>query len=136
MEYVEHSWYTADSGNVNPRNGVTGAAYSAPDVNGRYSWVKAPRLDGHAMEVGPLARMLVAYAGGVKDVQAIVDETVTALGAPGQPEILLSLLGRVAARNLETRYVAGKMVEWVDELLEAMKSGRREVLHRVAGRRG
>ena len=32
MEYVEHSWYTADSGNLNPRNGVTNAAFGASDT--------------------------------------------------------------------------------------------------------
>ena len=32
------------------------------DGDGRYSWVKAPRYDGRAMETGPLARVLVGYA--------------------------------------------------------------------------
>ena len=30
----------------------------------KYSWLKSPRYDGQAMEVGPLARALVAYAAG------------------------------------------------------------------------
>ena len=34
-----------------------------------YSWLKTPRWKGHAMEVGPLARMLIGYASGRADVQ-------------------------------------------------------------------
>jgi [NiFe] hydrogenase large subunit len=123
MEYVEHAWYTPDSGSVNPRDGITHGQYAAPDVTRKYSWVKAPRLDGHPMEVGPLARMLVAYSAGVPEVQTTIDSTLTALGAPGKPEILLSLLGRVAARNLEAQVVATKMVGWVGELVAALKGG-------------
>lgn len=123
MEYVEHSWYAADSGNLNPRNGVTNAQFSTADTNGKYSWVKAPRLDGHAMEVGPLARTLVAYASGVADIKTLVDDTLIKLGAAGKPEMMQSLLGRIAARNLEAKVVANQTVIWVRELLDALKGG-------------
>ncbi len=75
------------------------------------------------MEVGPLARMFIAYLSGVKPVVDLIDGTLAALGVPGQPEVLLSLLGRVAARNLETAYVAQITVEQLMELIEAIKGG-------------
>jgi hydrogenase large subunit len=123
MEYVEHAWYAADSGNVNPRNGVTNAEFTSADTKAKYSWVKAPRLDGRPTEVGPLARMLVAYVQNVAEVRTIVDGTLKTLGAEGNVDILRSLLGRVAARNLEAKVVADKMVDWVGELVAALKGG-------------
>jgi hydrogenase large subunit len=121
-EYVEHSWYDSESG-LNPAEGETSANFTEFDTGGQYSWGKAVRYDGQPMEVGPLARMFVAYLSGVKPVVDLIDSTLEALGVPGQPEVLLSLLGRVAARNLETAYIADITVEQVTELIEAIKGG-------------
>lgn len=123
IEYVDHSWYEADSGNLHPSSGVTNPKFTAHDTADKYSWAKSPRYDGKPHEVGPLARMVVAYASGVTPVQSLVDSTLTALGVPGQPEILFSLLGRVAARNLEAKYVADESLRYVTELVEAAKGG-------------
>lgn len=123
IEYVDHSWYQADSGGLNPKEGMTEMAYTDYSTDDKYSWAKAPRYDGKPHEVGPLARMVVAYTRGVKPVQALVDSTLDALGVPGQPEILLSLLGRVAARNLETKYCADLTTKYFGELVEAIKGG-------------
>lgn len=124
VEYVEHSWYKSESG-LNPQDGKTEAVDTFPgyDVNKQYSWAKAPRYDGRSTEVGPLARMLVAYLKGVEPVKNIIDSTLKALGAEGKPEVLVSLLGRVAARNLETAVIADWSLEWVMELIEAIKAG-------------
>ena len=121
-EYTEHSWYESESG-LNPSKGETKAKFTEYDTSDKYSWGKAVRYDDMPMEVGPLSRMLVAYVSGVKPVQDLVDSTLAALGVPGQPELLISLLGRVAARNLETAYVADLTVGWVSELVEAAKGG-------------
>ena len=43
---------------------------------------------------------------------------------PGQFGILQSTLGRTAARQIETIYIAGLMKEWVNRLIEAV-NGRR-----------
>lgn len=124
LEYVEHSWYESESG-LNPQEGKTKAVATFPgyDVNAKYSWAKAPRYDGKPMEVGPLARMLVAYLRGVEPAKNIIDSTLEALGAAGKPEVLVSLLGRVAARNLEAALVADWVIEWVNELIAAIKEG-------------
>ncbi len=83
--------------------------------------MKAPRLADHPMEVGPLARMLVAYASGHKRVREVVDYVLDQLGAG--PEALFSTLGRTAARCIETVVTAEKLSEWTDELAESMANG-------------
>ena len=120
IEYVDHSWYAADSGNRNPSDGTTSPKFSDYSTEDKYSWAKAPRYDGKPHEVGPLSRMIIAYANGVKPVQDLVDSTLEALGVAGQPEILFSLLGRVAARNLEAKYVADQTTRYATELIEAV----------------
>ncbi len=72
------------------------------------------------MEVGPLARMLVAYASGHKVVQDTVNLVLGKLGAG--PEALFSTLGRTAARCIETVVVADKLAEWTNELAANIKS--------------
>ena len=73
-EYVAHSWYdysVGDDKGLNPFDGETKPHYTGPkppyerlELAQKYSWLKSPRYDGAAMEVGPLARMLIAYASG------------------------------------------------------------------------
>ena len=73
-EEIAHSWYDYPQRQEQPCipwDGVTEAHYTGPrphyqqlDENAKYSWLKAPRWKGHAMEVGPLARMLVGFASG------------------------------------------------------------------------
>ncbi|NOY45449.1 MAG: nickel-dependent hydrogenase large subunit [Deltaproteobacteria bacterium] len=126
-EYVTHSWYTYgdESQGIHPSKGVTEVQYTDLGADGhvradgKYSWLKAPRYDGRPMEVGPLARVLVAYARGVPEVRALVDGTLKRLGAPAT--VLFSTLGRTAARALETRWVADALPGWVEELVRVMK---------------
>ena len=120
-EAIDRSWYKSEN-NLHPAEGKTEMDFTSYDLEGRYSWSKAPRYDGRPMEVGPLARMLVAYLSDVTEVKTIVDGTLKALGTT-DPTVLLSLLGRVAARNLETKVVADWMVGWFTELVEAIKGG-------------
>jgi Ni,Fe-hydrogenase I large subunit len=95
--------------------------YERLDTAGKYSWLKSPRYDGAPMEVGPLARMLVAYASGHAQVKALVDGALAKLGVG--PEALFSTLGRVAARGLETQLLVDKLGDWVDELASNMDKG-------------
>lgn len=121
-EYVEHSWYSSPSG-LNPKVGETVAEFTEYSTDDKYSWGKAVRYNDLPAEVGPLARMAVAYVRGVKPVQELIDSTLEALGVAGKPEVLVSLLGRIAARNLEAAYVADLTVGWVNEVIEALKGG-------------
>jgi [NiFe] hydrogenase large subunit len=122
-EYVKHSWFAPEDGNLNPAQGQTNPDFTKYDINAQYTWAKAPRYDGKPMEAGPLSRMLVAYLKGVEPVKKIVDVALEKLGAAGKPEVLVSLLGRIAARNLETAVVADWALEWVTELTNALKGG-------------
>jgi hydrogenase large subunit len=91
-EYVSHSWYSANSGNLNPAQGVTEPQYGK---NGAYSWVKAPRYQGVVHEVGPLARMWVN----------------------GDYRYGISVMDRIAARAFETKKIADAMDGWLSQLV-------------------
>jgi Ni,Fe-hydrogenase I large subunit len=74
------------------------------------------------MEVGPLARFLVAYASGQADVKTLVDSTLAKLKAP--PAALFSTLGRIAARALETLLLSDRLVGWIEELGKNISTGK------------
>jgi Ni,Fe-hydrogenase I large subunit len=130
-EYVTHSWYEYSGGDgqaLSPASGETKPKYTGPkppyerlDTGGKYSWLKSPRYDDQAMEVGPLARMLVAYGRGHAGTKALVGQVLAKLGVG--PEALFSTLGRVAARGIETALLADRMGGWLDELAENMNRG-------------
>jgi len=130
-EYITSSWYEYSGGDavgLHPWEGETKAKYTGPEppweyLQGRdkYTWMKAPRYDGRPMEVGPLARMLVAYGSGHEDVQAIVGDALGQLGVG--PAALFSTLGRTAARGAETVLLARRLEKWFDDLVARIKSG-------------
>ena len=138
-EFVNHSWYDysgGQQGGLHPSKGETNPKYSGPkppydylDVEKKYSWLKAPRYDGKPMEVGPLARMVVGYAAGQKDIKAAVDGVLKKLNAP--PTVLFSTLGRIAARALECQIMADKLEGWVDELSSNMEHGKTAIFNPV-----
>jgi Ni,Fe-hydrogenase I large subunit len=66
------------------------------------------------MEVGPLARTLLAYAAGKPDVKAAVDGALAKLSLP--PAALFSTMGRIAARALEAEIMVGHLSGWVAQL--------------------
>lgn len=130
-ETVAHSWYEDPAGDDtfrHPWDGVTRPKYSGPTPpfetlagHDKYSWLKAPRYEGTPMEVGPLARMLVAYASGHGPVRAEVDGVLAALGVG--PAALYSTLGRIAARAIETKVVAAQLGRWLAELAANVGTG-------------
>jgi len=127
-EQVKHSWYNYEGGDdkgLHPFKGETNPAYTGPtppydrlNLDEKYSWLKSPRYDGQPMEVGPLARMLVAYGSGQQRVKELVGKVLSALGVG--PEALFSTLGRLAARAIETQVLIEKMDDWVSQLAESM----------------
>jgi hydrogenase large subunit len=130
QEEVAHSWYEYTDGDgaaKHPWAGETKLNYTGPkppyehlDVEQKYSWLKTPRYKGHPMEVGPLARVLVAYASGHAEVKALVDDALSQLDVP--VPALFSTLGRTLARGLETRLIAGWAREFLDQLQANIKS--------------
>jgi [NiFe] hydrogenase large subunit/hydrogenase large subunit len=134
-EYVSHSWYqyqAGDGASLHPYQGETNPNYTGPtppyellgleaNTDKKYSWLKSPRYDGEPMEVGPLARMLVAFVSGHARVKELVSAVLKQLNVG--PEALFSTLGRVAARGIETQIIAEKMDAWVDALAANMGAG-------------
>ncbi len=129
-EDVTHGHYVNDGGPAlrHPWSGRTEPRYAGPrppvttlEGSDKYSWLKAPRYQGQPMEVGPLARMLVAYAQGQPDVKAGLDGAVgrLAIGQAG----LFSTIGRLVARAVETQIVAGRLDGWKSELAASLASG-------------
>jgi [NiFe] hydrogenase large subunit/hydrogenase large subunit len=130
-ETVAHSWYRYESGDEelkHPWQGETDPHYTGPrppfeslEGSDEYSWLKAPRYEDQPMEVGPLARMLVAYAAGHEDVKAEVDGVLSALDVGA--EALFSTLGRIAARAIETKLLAARSEKWLADLEANLATG-------------
>jgi hydrogenase large subunit len=135
-EFVVHSWYAYpdETRGLHPWDGVTEpqfvlgpntkgtrTAIENIDESAKYSWLKAPRWRGHAMEVGPLARYLVAYARGREDIKEQVDRLLGDLGVP--LTALFSTLGRTAARGLECSWAAHRMRKTYNQLIANIKAG-------------
>ncbi|EPR42215.1 nickel-dependent hydrogenase large subunit [Desulfovibrio sp. X2] len=123
-EHVARSWYKGSAA-LHPWKGVTEPMYTSLDDREKYSWFKAPRYDGKAMEVGPLAQCLVAYAKGHPDFKPAVDMVLKKLGVG--PEALFSTLGRTAARGIQTMVIAGKMEVWLDQLASNVSKGKLDI---------
>ena len=136
QEFVAHSWYSYPDENqgLHPWDGITEPHFElGPNAKGtktaieqldegaKYSWIKTPRWRGHAMEVGPLARFVVAYARGDAEVKERVDGLLGDLGLP--LSALFSTLGRTAARGLECSWAAHKMRYFHDRLMANLKAG-------------
>lgn len=131
QEFISHSWYEYSDGNdvgKHPWSGETKLNYTGPqppyeflNVKEKYSWLKTPRWKGNAMEVGPLARLLVAYGAGSTEVKDLIGFVLKKLNVP--VGALFSTLGRTAARGLETMLVAKWAKEFYDQLLANIKNG-------------
>jgi len=130
-EFIHSSWYEYSDGDdvgLHPWEGETTPRYTGPEPpweylqdHDKYTWMKAPRYEGRAMQVGPLSRMLVAYGAGHADVQELVNEVLGRLGVG--PAALFSTLGRTAARGIETVLLARRMEHWYDSLVERIRHG-------------
>jgi hydrogenase large subunit len=136
QEWVSHSWYkyADEAKGLHPFDGVTDPKFELGkgtkgtktniqeiDESAKYSWVKSPRWKGHPVEVGPLARYIVAYARGNKEIQEQVNGALKALDVP--VTALFSTLGRTAARGLECQWSAHKMRYFYNQLVANIKAG-------------
>ncbi len=110
-EELRYSMFSSES-NVTPFQGQT---IPAPHKRDAYSWIKAPRYNGQPMEVGPLARILVAYEKGENSaVKRLVNDFLNRQYTGS--EILISTIGRHFARAIETKIIADRCAEWIEEL--------------------
>jgi hydrogenase large subunit len=131
QEFVTHSWYDYSGGKdtgLHPYRGETHLNYSGPappyqhlDTSASYSWLKSPRWKGHAMETGPLARVLMLYASGHEPTKDLANKALAQLDLP--LEAMFSTMGRTAARALECKILADAMPQWYDSLMANIKAG-------------
>jgi hydrogenase large subunit len=136
QEFVTHSWYkyADEAKGLHPWDGVTEPNFvlgpnhkgtktriDALDESAKYSWIKAPRWKGHAMEVGPLSRYLIGYVQGNPEFKEPVDAVLKHLDVP--VTALFSTLGRTAARALECQWAGHKMMYFFNKLIANIKAG-------------
>ena len=135
--YTKYSYYPDDVGmgktpldaSRRPSSSRRGRRLRAPEFpSGKYDWTRSARYPNPSakdvpMEVGPLASILVAYVDGQKDVVKYVDQVLAALGATGKPEVLMSSLGRIAARVIKALVITDYALDWSAQLLANMKAG-------------
>jgi hydrogenase large subunit len=138
QEFVTHSWYKYpdESKGLHPFDGVTEPNFvlgqntkgsktkvEAFDEAGKYSWLKAPRWRGHAMEVGCLSRMVMGYLQPQRFpmIKDTIDGVLKKLDVP--LTALFSTLGRTAARGVETLYCAKLEQQMFDRLIANLKAG-------------
>jgi hydrogenase large subunit len=121
-ESVAHSWYTGSAQGVHPSQGTTVLNYTGPqpdnpaaymlDEGSQYSWIKSPRYQGQAMEVGPLAHILIMHGRNTQPTDKLVRSYVDTYWTKGLGLTfaqLNSTLGRIFARMLETKIIADQM---------------------------
>jgi hydrogenase large subunit len=131
QEFVAHSWYDYDAGKntgLHPYQGETRLQYSGPtppyanlDAAASYSWIKSPRWKGHAMEMGPLARVVMMYASGHEPTVALTNESLGRLGLP--LDALYSVMGRNLARALECQVLTDALPGWQAQLQANIAAG-------------
>lgn len=136
QEFVPHSWYRYEdeAKGLHPWDGVTEPNYELGantkgsrtnieeiDESAKYSWIKAPRWRGNAMEVGPLARYIVGYASGHEQITEQINFVLKTLDIP--VSALFSTLGRTAARALEADWAGDQMRYFMDKLIANIKAG-------------
>jgi len=92
---------------------------------GKYDWTQAVRYgkEDRPMEVGPLAQVLISYLAGRPEAKKLVDDTLAAVGHAGDPTVLLSNLGRLAARVIKAKINTDNAMRWADELLANIGKG-------------
>ena len=111
-EGVAHSWYEGDKAR-HPYEGETVPYFTKMGDKDKYSWLKAPRYDGIAVETGPLAQVLVSYAQEHRTIKPMVDKVLGVLQVG--PEALFSTLGRTAARGIEALAVGQQVETWIKQ---------------------
>jgi hydrogenase large subunit len=131
QEFIANSWYEYAPGKstgLHPYQGETRLKYSGPTppyqtlagADG-YSWIKSPRWRGHAMETGPLARVLMMVAAGHAPTVEAVHQSLAKLDLP--MDALYSVMGRNLARALECKILADAMPAWQTKLKANIAAG-------------
>jgi len=122
-EHVNRSWYEGEE--TNPYESNTEPFYT--DLNddgtlkteGKYSWVKSPRYKGKAMEVGPLARMVVGYLKDSPVIKPLMQEWMDKYNL----ELIdfSTTMGRTVTRAIEAEICNEYIFDFISDLIENIK---------------
>jgi hydrogenase large subunit len=129
QESTACAWYKG-AGSLHPWEGETQPDYADFKAEGKYSWCKAPRLDGQPVQVGPVAQILVNYAAGEKRVRRLVDEANARLGITLKQ--YHSTMGRMLARGMRAHLMADLAIEYLDKLVANLAAGDRAYANPVS----
>ncbi|MDO5097624.1 MAG: nickel-dependent hydrogenase large subunit [Corynebacterium sp.] len=131
-EYISSAWYEYSVGKdkgLTPDVGETTPAYTGPkppytwlgDAE-EYSWSKSPRYDGRPTQVGPVARVLLAYIQNEPATKRIVDDAMKELGIT--VDKFNSTGGRTLARAVEAVTTAENLSHvLLPEFINGLKAG-------------
>ena len=100
-EDVRHAWYAEAEA---PQQPAAGATLPLAEKEGAYSWCKAPRYNGRVVEVGALARQVIAGHPLARSLAATQGGNV---------------MSRVVMRLVEIARVLPEMERWAEELVPA-----------------
>jgi hydrogenase large subunit len=104
-EHIVNSWYKGEI--VNPK-----FDNPDPDIDKEgYSWIKSPRYDNNAFEVGPAARLIVAYMKNQEPWKKEIDNILNEFNIDISK--LNSVLGRHIARFIEAKVLVNECINWV-----------------------
>jgi hydrogenase large subunit len=119
------AWYKG--GALHPWKGETQPQYTDFQENGKYTWVKAPRYEGLAMQVGPLSNILVGYAQGHTLTRKWTDLALDRISSVARrkvtPAHLQSTMGRYAARAIRSGMLSDLAVKHCELLTNNILSG-------------
>lgn len=120
-EDVTRAWYEG-SAPQHPHEGETIPAKTPWDADGKYTWVKAPRFEGHPLETGPLANVLVGYGTGHALTRTWTDRVLARIGGSSTVQALPSTMGRYVARAIRAAMLSDlAQDQWarLDQLIAA-----------------
>ncbi len=101
-EDTSHSWFEQGGDPLHPFSGTT-KPYASGQSGQLYSWIKAPRYNGHVMETGPLAELAINRNPLFRDIISTQGPTV---------------FSRELARLIRPSLLKNTMFTWLNELLE------------------
>jgi len=125
-ECIMHAWYDGDW-TRHPYEEDTVPHHTPYEADKKYSWIKAPRFDGHPMQVGPLAQVLIGFAQGHDATKRWAAKALATAGKVAgttlTPAVLHSTLGRHAARMIRTAVICELATKHWNLLAENIGTG-------------
>jgi hydrogenase large subunit len=126
-ESSAHAWYADNGAPLHPWKGETVPAFTEHNTDKKYSWSKAPRFAGNAMQVGPLAEVMVGLAAGNELFKKWATACLETAGSVAKkqltPAVLHSTLGRHAARAIRCAVFSDLALKHWQHLMDNIGKG-------------